>query len=117
MKVYESERGMYRFSYLPSFAQYVFDHHLDAFVTEQIRLSYELNIPVLRHLAHFTPEQLFAQIKGGNVELLQHLAGNRAKEFVALSMQRWLSDQLPMINKSRSRPRTLPSSITSGRKR
>jgi hypothetical protein len=90
---------MYRFSHLPIFAQFVLDHHLDAYVNEQIRLSYELNVPVLRYLAHLTPEQLFAQSKEGNIELLQTLAANRAKDFLEISMQRWLSNQLPMINK------------------
>ena len=100
MNVYESESGMYRFSYLPSYARFILESYLDAFVNEQIRLSYELNVPVLQHLRQFTREQIFQQFRPGNIELLQHLAANKAKEYIALSMQRWVSNQLPMISKS-----------------
>jgi PAS domain S-box-containing protein len=90
---------MYRFAYLPSFAQFVLDHHLDEYVNEQIRLSYEMNIPVLQYLKHLTPEELFQQSRPANIEFLQNLAANRAKEMIEESMQRWLSNQLPMITK------------------
>lgn len=100
MKVYESKSGMYRFHHLPAFAKYVLDHHLNAFINEQVRLSHEMNIPVLQYLKHLTPEQLIEQFKPSNVELLQNFIANRAKEAIEESMERWLSNQLPLITRS-----------------
>jgi hypothetical protein len=94
VKVYDSETGLYAFVHLPSFAQFILDHYLDEYVNEQIRLSYEMDIPVLKYLRHFTREQLFQQTRQGNIEFLQNLAANRAKPFIAESMERWLANQL-----------------------
>lgn len=99
MNVYEGENGMYDFSQLPQFAGFILEQHLTDYINETIRLSYQMNIPVLQHLKHLTPEQLFQQSKTGTTELLQYLAQNRAKEHLEMSMQRWLSNQLPLIGK------------------
>lgn len=100
MNVYDSKTGMYQFVNLPRFAQFVLDNHLDDFINEQIRLSFAMEIPVLQYLKHLSPEQLFQQVKQGNLELLQNLAFNRSKESIEESMRRWLSNQLPLISKS-----------------
>ena len=97
--MYDSENGMYAFVYLPPFAQFILDKHLEAYVNAQLQLSYEMDIPVLKHLAHFSREQLFQQSIQGSRELLQNLAANRAKGFIEESMQRWLANQLPLISK------------------
>jgi PAS domain S-box-containing protein len=99
VKVYEGESGMYHFGHLPQFVQHILDHHLDDFVNETIRTSYRMNIPVLRYLQHLSAEELFQQSKAGSTELLQHLANNNAKGFLEVSMQRWVSNQLPLIGK------------------
>jgi PAS domain S-box-containing protein len=99
VKVYEGESGMYHFRHLPHFVQHIIDHHLDDYVAETIRTSYRMDIPVLRYLQHLSVEELFQQSKAGSAELLQYLANNQAKEFLQISMQRWLSNQLPLIGK------------------
>jgi PAS domain S-box-containing protein len=85
---------------MPAFAQFVLDHHLSDYVNETIRSSFRMSIPVLQYLKHLSPEELFAQSKEGAVELLQYLAENKGKEFVEISMHRWLTNQLPLIGKS-----------------
>ena len=99
MKVYEGVSGMYQFKHLPQFAQFILDHHLDDYVNETIRTSYRMNIPVLKYLQHLDAEELFQQSKQGSEEILQYLASNKAKELLEMSMQRWLSNQLPLIGK------------------
>lgn len=90
---------MYEFKYLPRFAQFILEHHLDDYVNETIRTSYRMNIPVLKYLSHLSPEELFQQSKRGSAEWLQYVADNQSKEFLVFSMQRWLNNQLPMIGK------------------
>lgn len=99
MKVYDSESGMYAFVHLPTYAEFVLNNHLEAFVNEQLLLSQEMDIPVLKHLAHFTREQLQQQLMQSSAELLRYLAANKAKASIEISMQRWLSNQLPLISK------------------
>lgn len=99
MKVYEGESGMYQFELLPKIAQFILDHHLDTFVREIIRTSYRMNVPVLKYLKHLSAEELFQQSKRGSSELLQYLADNKVFQFIEMSMKRWLSNQLPLIDK------------------
>lgn len=99
MKIYESHAGMYNFTYLPLFAKFILDKNLDEFVRDQIRLSHEFNLPLLKHIKNYTEEQQFEIARRTSGEYLKHLAENRAKEQLETSFNRWITDQLSIIGK------------------
>jgi PAS domain S-box-containing protein len=99
MKIYESHEGMYTFKYLPDFARYILDHHLDEFVQDQISLSREVNLPLLRFLRNMDEVQLFTLSKTTTIEYLNYLAANRAKDQLIEAASKWLKDKLEVIGK------------------
>jgi PAS domain S-box-containing protein len=90
---------MYTFEHLPAYASFLLQHHLDDYVRESIQLSYSLNIPLLKYLSHLSETELFLLSKASSTEFLTCLSNNRAKDQIADSLQRWLTNQLPMVGK------------------
>ncbi len=99
MKAYETHPGMYNFKYIPAFAKFILENHLDEFVKEQIEWSFKLNVPLLRLFSHLSYEQIFEISKKNNTELLSVLANNKAKEYLEESLQKWASDQHEMVGR------------------
>jgi PAS domain S-box-containing protein len=87
------------FTYLPLFAKFLLDNHLEDFVKEQLRLSRELHLPLLKYFSGMSEEELLSFSKKGSAELLTYFAGNRAAQQIEDSRQRWLRDQLPHITR------------------
>ncbi|MDB5197024.1 MAG: domain S-box protein [Flaviaesturariibacter sp.] len=97
LKVFDSPAGLYHYKLLPGFAQFILEHHLEEFGRLQYDLSHKVNLPLLQHLKQYSREHLLEITKGTNAELLQFLIDNRAKEQIETSLQRWLSNQLEVI--------------------
>lgn len=99
MKDFQTNERLNGFKYLPGFAQFILNERLDDYVREQIRLSYQYNIPILKYLKHFSEEQLFELSKKGSIELLTYLANNKANDQIRVSLKNWLNDELGIIGK------------------
>lgn len=80
---------------LPQFALFVVDEKLDEFVREQIRLSRELELPVLKHLSHMSDDELAGVSKITALEFLGYFVRNEASTLITLAIERWIADQLP----------------------
>jgi hypothetical protein len=99
MKAYETHPGMYNFKYLPAFAKFILENHLDEFVEELIELCFKLNLPLLKLFSHLSREQIFEISKKSNIELLSILAENKAKEYLEESLEKWASNQHEMVGR------------------
>lgn len=99
MRIYEARPGLYTFRHLPQFAKFVLDEHLEEFVREQINLSRELKLPLLKYLSHLSDEQLVQTSINTTAEYLTYLSENKAKEQLQTSFQRWWRDQLRIVGK------------------
>lgn len=113
--VYETHEQMYQFTHLPRYAAFLLDTHLDDYTREVIRLSFAVDVPLLKYLAHLGPEELFASSRASNTEYLTALGAGKAKELIAASIERWLANQLPLVGKFdvRARDITLISHVRS----
>jgi PAS domain S-box-containing protein len=100
MKIYESHPDMYVYKHLPGFARFLLQKHLDEFVQDQIRLSREINLPLLKFLSEFSEQQLTAFLKQSSIEYLTFLAENNAKAQLITSQKKWLSNDLKIIGKN-----------------
>jgi len=100
MKAYERHAGMYHFKYLPAFAKFILENHLNEFVREQIDWSFEFKLPLLRFFTHLTPEQIFETSKKNNAELLSVLAENKAKEYIENSLRKWTTNKHELVEQS-----------------
>jgi PAS domain S-box-containing protein len=101
MEVFEAYKGMYDFKHLPAYAQFLLDNHIDAYATEQIRLSHVLQLPVLANLQkRFSDEEMFNIATKTSREYLGFIASNNGKEQIMTSMNRWMRDQLDIVGQS-----------------
>ena len=85
--------------YLPGFASFILENHLDDFEQEQMRMSAELNFPLLRYFENIPKEKMLEVLRNSSVDLLTKLSANQASEHIESSQQRWLANQLPVINR------------------
>jgi PAS domain S-box-containing protein len=84
--------------YLPSYASYVLEQQLAEFVRFQIKLSRDIEVPLLKLLDKLTEEQLVQLATQGATELLNCLKENNAENFIKESTERWRTNQLPQVN-------------------
>ena len=96
------------FDYLPSYAKFLLENKLHEFVKEQLYLSKEIELPLLKFLKNFSQEQLIKLGLQTAEEFLNSCAENKADEYIKISVERWLSNQLPAITKNQ----IIPEDIT-----
>ena len=69
------------------------------FVQFQIKLSRELNIPLLKALSHLNNEQIEALSIATSTEYLNYISDNKAEQLLEKSMSNWAANTLPKIDK------------------
>lgn len=99
MNIYEHKAGVYDYKYLPEFASYLLNDHFLEFVTDQLHVSRQVNLPLLKHLSHLKDEQIIEFGKQSSREYLENLANNLAKFQIQDSITRWLQDKLSIVGK------------------
>jgi PAS domain S-box-containing protein len=87
------------FKALPGLSRFLLESHLDAFSVEQLRLSRQMDLPLLKRLQHLDDDMLIQITKTSMVEFLQYLGENKALEQIEISLDRWVRDQLEVIGK------------------
>jgi PAS domain-containing protein len=90
---------MYDFVHLPAYASFLLQHHIDDYTKETIHLSREVQLPVLKLLGHLSEAELYQFSKATTIEFLTFLSQNKAKQQIETSLQKWMSNQLPLIGK------------------
>jgi PAS domain S-box-containing protein len=95
----ETNTSLDNLVYLPSFAQYILQHRLNDFVAAELRISEEVNIPLMKFLGSISTEQIAEMVKKGAEELLTSLAQNRAKHHVETGVKKWMGNMLPVLKK------------------
>ena len=68
--------------HLPRFARFLYEHHLTEFVKEQMRLSRELDLPLLKYFESMPPDELLAFATRNAADYLQMLAANKTSEHI-----------------------------------
>ncbi len=89
-----------KFTYLPEYASYLLHNRFELLPDEQIRLSYELQLPLLEYFKHLTGEELKALGKQAVKNFLEHIIENRLNDFIETSINNWKQNQLPLLTKS-----------------
>ena len=91
---------MYTYQYLPEYAAFILQQHLESYAQETIRLGYEVHIPLIKYLSQqFTSEQLLQISISTSKEFLTYLAQNKAYEQIATSLEKWMHDELHVVRK------------------
>ncbi len=85
--------------YLPAYAAFLLQHHLEAFVTELIKISREEEVPLLKYFSFYTEQQLVNLGKQSTGELLSLIATNKLKNYIDKSTAEFIANQLPIIDR------------------
>jgi signal transduction histidine kinase len=99
LRLYSSILHNHQYTVLPAFSKFLLENHLDELVEEQIKLSYEIKLPLLQHLQHFSHEQLIEFSKISQTELLTYLADNKGRQLIEEGLKKWIQDQLEIVGK------------------
>ncbi|HUQ96892.1 MAG TPA: PAS domain-containing protein, partial [Chitinophagaceae bacterium] len=99
MSIFHTHDRMYDFVHLPAYASFLLEHHIDDYTKETIHLSREVQLPVLKLLGHLSETELYQFSKATTIEFLTFLSQNKAKQQIESSLQKWISNQLPLIGK------------------
>ncbi|HEY0751839.1 MAG TPA: PAS domain-containing protein, partial [Chitinophagaceae bacterium] len=84
-------------TYLPEYARFILENRLNDYAHFQLQLSKELNLPLLNQLGDLSEDQLKELAKKSAAEFLQYLANNKARDQIKDSIDKWLTNRLPLI--------------------
>jgi PAS domain-containing protein len=76
---------------------YLLDKRLQELSIEQLRLSREMNISLLKFFESWSEEQLMALIIQRGKELLTYLARNEAEAYLERSVKDWVGEEISVI--------------------
>ena len=88
-----------KFTFLPDYAAYLLDNKFELLVDEQIRLSYDLQLPLLEYFKHLSREELTELSKPSMRSYLMCITENRLDEFIQTSINNWKQNLLPALTK------------------
>lgn len=99
MNIFEPGPGWYDYKLFPAYAKYLLNNHLDEYVREQLTLARRYSLPLLKHLSHYSDEQILEFGKQSAREFLTYLSNNQAGAQIRSWLQKWKTDTLQIIGK------------------
>lgn len=88
-----------KFEHLPEFARFILQNKLEEYTREQIKFSFEENVPLLKFLKHLSEEELVELGIASNREFLTALAENRASAFIDKSTADYIKNRIDIIER------------------
>ena len=90
---------IFKFKYLPEFAEYILQDHLTEFTTVGIRYCREADLPMLKPLSKLSEDQLVALSLDSNKQMLTALAKNNIAPYIEQNAKNWIDNKLGVIDK------------------
>jgi len=91
--------GRLIFEYLPAYAAYVRDNYLVPYIQEQIRLSRQLNLPMLKYFEGMPDDELITMGIESHRDFLNNAEQNTLQDLLNRSLQLWVDDKLGMLKR------------------
>jgi len=88
-----------KFEHFPGFAKFLLETHLDNFVKEQLFISREVEIPLLKYFENLSEEALINLSTESIAEFFECIAANNIKKYIADALEKWVSNQLPIVER------------------
>lgn len=100
---------------LAGFSAFLLEHHLDEVAVEALRISRELEVPMLKYL-NMPDDDLMKLIKPGYTELLNGFIHGTTDKLIDKSVESWKANQLPIIERDQIVSEDIPL-VSQARKR
>ena len=91
--------GELNFKCFPAYAQFILDNKLQEFALTTIKLSREVNLPLLKLFKSYSEEQLIQLSVHQIKETLKMIAANKTKEYIEDSLKKWRNNELPFASR------------------
>lgn len=90
----------WNYEYLPAFAKFIRENYLIEFTKTQLQKCRDVDLPLLKELAHIPEDELLEMSLMGQIDLLQHAEENRLKDRVERTLNDWESNDMKIIDKN-----------------
>lgn len=87
------------FEQLPAFASFLKNNCVEEYVMETLRLTKEVNLPMMKYLASISDEDLFKMSIASTGEFLAAVETNKLQEHVERSLRKWMDDDFGIIKR------------------
>ncbi|MBA3664623.1 MAG: hypothetical protein H0W61_10490 [Bacteroidetes bacterium] len=94
MEKFVPNKALFRFQYLPDYAQFLLNNKLEEFVTVAIRFCRELDLPLLRHLSKISEKELIDLSLKSYREILGALAQNNVEKIIENRIHNYVHNQI-----------------------
>lgn len=88
-----------KFELFPGFAKFLLESYLEDFVKEQLFISREVKIPLLKYFETIPEEKLLKLSTESIAEFFECVAANNIKKYIADALEKWVSNQLPIVER------------------
>ena len=116
MKAFETKDGLYNYKHLPALASFILEHDLDAYVKDQIALSYDLEVPILKLFEHLKEEEKYKEppfkivkVQSSIPSLTQFALNNGTSYKVLRIMNPWLRGKQLTVRNGKAYELKLPA--------
>lgn len=86
------------FRFFPKYAKFLRENHLVEYVKDLLQLSWELELPLMKRLAHIPEDQLLELSIQGHKDHLITVEENRLRERLDNSLKSWEDDDMKIIS-------------------
>lgn len=89
----------FQFQHFPAFAKFVRENHLIQYVKDQIAISHEVQLPLIKLFAHMPEDELIAMGMQSHADFLIHAENNKLHELLNHSLDIWEKDELGIVTR------------------
>ena len=87
------------FTHLPAYALFIRDNHLVPYIQEQLKISREVNLPMLRFFEGIADDELISMSISSHREFLTSAGDNHMRQQLEKALTLWVADQLGTIKR------------------
>ena len=96
-----SKEELLDFVYLPSFARFILNNHLEDYVQRHMDISRQLRMPALQFFNHLSKAEILAYTTRSSRQFLEYLAVNKAGEILSKTISNWNRNRLQYVEKDK----------------
>ncbi len=93
------DKQLFKFKYLPAFADYILKNKLEEFVTVGIRLARELDLPMMKPLAKVPEKELIKLSIESTKRILKALGENNITPLIEENLNNWAANKIQYLDK------------------
>lgn len=87
------------FRHLPAYARFIRQHYLVPYITEQLRISKEIKLPMLKFFRGIPEDELITMSIPSHTEFLTAVENNNLPQHFEKALQLWIADGLGILKR------------------